>query len=153
MADERPHLCKADEVPAFSCASGRKTISLCASTDLDAGKGNLTYRFGTSRAIELAFPEPGTSPHAAFRRGVTGATGGGADYLRFSRLGTIYTLYSDYYRGREEDGLVVERGGKRISVLKCRGSAVEPGQGWGRIYKANLPQDEENFEVPGVTGR
>jgi hypothetical protein len=152
-AGTRPHLCKAREAPAFSCSTGARIISLCASADLDDRTGTLIYRSGARRRMDLVFPADGLKPQDVFQGGVTGSTGGGADYVRFTRADTTYTLYSDYYRGREEDGLVIERGGMRISVLRCRTQAIDTKEGWSRIYRAKLPRSEEGFDVPGVTGR
>ncbi len=150
IADDRPSLCNTKEAPAFSCATGGKIVSLCASGDLGEKQGTLTYRFGTKRRIELQYPAPGTKPQAAFKGGVTGYSGGGADFIRFKSGDATYTLYSDHYRGNESDGLTVERGGKTIAAFKCRAPAVNPREGWGRIYKAKLPRSTDGFDVPGV---
>ncbi len=147
-ADTRPHLCARGEEAVFACATGAKLVSLCASPDITANSGTLRYLFGTRAKIELAHPAAGISPRAAFSRGVTGGTAGGADFLRFGREGVTYTLFSDHYRGRERDGLVVERGGKRITVLICRGSALNPDKNWGTIYNAGLPDISPDFETP-----
>lgn len=149
MAQSRPHLCKSGEEAAFACASGSKIVSLCASQGLNETSGYLQYRFGTRRNIELVYPAGTTTPpRDAFEAGVTGGTAGGADFLQFSLGGARYTLYSNYYRGRESDGLVVERGGKRVMSLRCRGAAVDTLKGWSVIYRAKLPQAPPDFEVP-----
>ncbi len=152
-ADTRPNLCKPGEVPAWSCSTGGKIASLCASANLSENEGALIYRFGTRKKIELSYPEDGAKPQASYVGGVTGYSGGGTDYIRF-KIGDIsYTLYSDYYRGREMDGIAIERGEKLLSALRCRSGAVDPGEGWGRIYKAKLPQDETRWDTPAVRGK
>ncbi|HRJ70326.1 MAG TPA: hypothetical protein PK812_12050, partial [Beijerinckiaceae bacterium] len=45
QAQKRPHLCASGETPAFSCATGRKVASLCATSDADGATSALTYRF------------------------------------------------------------------------------------------------------------
>lgn len=149
-ADTRPHLCQSGEVPAWSCSTGGKIASLCASTNLGESEGTLTYRFGTRKKIELTYPSEGARPQVSYVGGVTGYSGGGTDYIRFSIGDITYTLYSDYYRGREMDGIAVERGEKLLSALRCRDGAVNPGEGWSRIYKAKLPQDETRWNTPAV---
>ena len=134
----------------FACSTGSKIVSLCASPTLDANSGALTYRFGTKGKLELSYPQPGVNPQQAFSGGVTGYSGGGADYIRFTVGDTAYTLFSDYYRGRENDGLVIERSGKMISMLRCRAGAMDAREGWSRIYKAKLPRYEGQFDVPGA---
>lgn len=148
-AQTHPHLCAPGEEAVFACSTGAKIVSLCASKDIGENAGYLQYRFGTRRKTELVYPaDTSVRPQSVFSNGVTGGTGGGADFLRFTSQDTTYTLFSDYYRGRERDGLVVERGGKRISVMICRGSAVDTRMGWGTVYRAKLPQSPPDFEVP-----
>lgn len=147
---ERPHLCRPGETPAFSCATGGKIASLCATPDAEGATRALTYRFGTRRKLELTYPDEGTRPPDAFRYRSAGYSAGGAEFLTFSISATKYILYSDYYRGKERDGIMVERGEKRIAHLLCRGTALDGREGWSRIYKAKVPQAEENFDVPGI---
>ena len=147
-AQARPALCAPQEAPIFSCSTGTKIVSLCASKDLGENTGALRYLFGARGTIELTYPAPGVPPRAAFAHGVTGGTGGGADFLRFETGGVTYTLFADHYRGRERDGLVVERGGRRIATLLCKSGAMDPANGWGAIYRAELPQLPPDFETP-----
>jgi hypothetical protein len=149
-ADTRPHLCNPGEAAAWSCSTGSKIASLCASTNLSENEGTLIYRFGTRKKIELAYPGEGAKPQTSYIGGVTGYSGSGTDYIRFSIGEVTYTLYSDYYRGREMEGIAVERGEKLLSALRCRGGAVNPNEGWSRIYKAKLPRDETPWNTPAV---
>lgn len=153
IARDRPHLCNAGEFAAWSCATGGKIASLCASANLNESDGTLTYRFGTRKKFELSYPAEGAKPQASFTGGVTGYSGGGTDYIRFTIGDIAYTLYSDYYRGREMDGITIERGGKLLSALRCRGGAVDPTEGWSRIYKAKLPRNETPWDTPAVRGK
>jgi len=43
---------------------------------------------------------------------------------------------------------VIERGGKRVAVLRCRGVATDTVKGWGTIYRARLAEAGPDFEVP-----
>ena len=56
-------------------------------------------------------------------------------------------LFRSYYIGRDRDGLIVERGGKRVSVRICRGPALGMNA-WSTLYNAKLPTAERDFEVP-----
>ena len=142
----RPHLCAAGEEAVFACATrSAKIIALCASPDLGEDRGTLRFVSGVRGKIELSYPAQGTAPRAAFSYGLTGGTAGGAEFLRFDVNGSTYTVFSDHYRGRERDGLVVERGGKRTSVLMCKGSAID---GWTTIYRAKLPGGSSDFDPP-----
>ena len=142
----RPHLCAAGEEAVFACATrSSKIIALCASPDLGEDKGSLRFISGVRGKIELSYPTQDTAPRATFSYGVTGGTAGGAEFLRFDSNGSTYTVFSDYYRGRERAGLVVERGGKRMSVQICKGGATD---GWSTIYRARLPNASPDFDPP-----
>ena len=61
----------------------------------------MTFRFGTKAKIEIVYPAVGVRPQAAFRGGVGGYSGGGADYIRFRNGNTTY---------------IVRRGGRRPNL-------------------------------------
>jgi hypothetical protein len=140
-ADGRPSLCRGGEVAVFSCATGGKIVSLCASADLAADRGSLTYRFGRKGALELVHPDPPRPPGAAFSTAVVGDAGSAGDIVRFSRGDATYTLYSLTVKGQgDRDGLVVTQGGRRTH-LRCRDFALGD-QAWAPVYRAKLPRAE-----------
>lgn len=141
-ADTRPSLCQAGEAAIFSCAIGGKIASLCASSDIGPGQGNLTYRFGRKGAIELIHPEKPMSPDQAFSTAVVGDAGFAGDIVRFARGETRYTLYSIIVKGQgERDGIRVSRSGRRIADMKCKDFALG-ADAWKLLYRAKLPKAE-----------
>ena len=65
-------LCERGEQVLFSCLIDRKPakiLSLCGSTDLDARRGYLKYRFGTTAKVELEYPPSPKNSQRAFRYG------------------------------------------------------------------------------------
>lgn len=140
-ADGRPSLCRGGEVAVFSCATGGKIVSLCASADLAPDRGSLTYRFGRKGALELVHPDPPRPPGSAFSAAVVGDAGSAGDIVRFSRGDATYTLYSLTVKGQgDRDGLVVTQGGRRTD-LRCRDFALGD-QAWAPVYRAKLPRAE-----------
>lgn len=147
--DPRPSLCSKGEVAVFSCSTGAKVISLCASPQIDTKSGYLQYRFGTLRKIELLFPaKTNVRPQTVFRRGVSSVGGGGTDFLRFSNKGVTYTLFTFIHQHRTKDGLVLSRKGNRLATLICNQDALDPDHNWSLVYKAKLPMDETLFAAP-----
>ncbi len=140
-ADDRPSLCQSSETAIFSCALGGKIVSLCATPDLDATTGMMTYRFGRRGAVELAHPEQSTHPSMAFVAGIDSSERG--DYVRFSRGGFTYTIYAlvGTQSRNETDGLLITRGKTILRDLKCKDFAMGDGA-WRLMYRARLPADE-----------
>lgn len=142
LADTRPSLCRSSEMAIFSCATGGKIASLCASADLGPSQGSLAYRFGRKGGIELKHPEARALPDQAFSTAVIGDAGFAGDIVRFSRGETRYTLYSIIVKGQgERDGILVSRGGRRLAELKCEDSALG-ADAWKLLYRAKLPKAE-----------
>ncbi|WP_186417012.1 hypothetical protein [Bosea sp. CS1GBMeth4] len=142
LGDTRPSLCLAGEAAVFSCATGGKIASLCASAEIGPGRGSLTYRFGRKGAVELTHPAAPLPPDQAFSAAVVGDAGSAGDILRFSRGEIGYTLYSIIVKGRgEREGVLVTRNGTRLADLPCKGTALG-SDGWQRVYRARLPKAE-----------
>jgi hypothetical protein len=151
MADDRPSLCVSDEPPIFSCAvAGGRIVSLCATPDLSATAGALTYRFGRPGALELVHPRAGERPQAAFSRGIIGARGG--DFVRFRRGDFSYSIdYMDgpNVLGNYYAGVIVHRGEQQIAEIRCARrtpDAVGP-DGFLRLYRAKLPEEQYHLDV------
>ena len=142
LADES-HCSKEEEV-VFSCGIGSKIVSLCASKDISDTQGSLTYTFGKIGNPELRYPAAGTDPRAAFIYHLLPR----GDYVRFTNRGATYVLFSAF--GPEigdYEGLVVQPEGKDPIRLNCKGPALGP-HGWAPVYKAKLPEDAEEYEIP-----
>ncbi len=144
-AGAAPTLCQSSEVVAFSCEVGRshKIVSLCASADLSAERGSLTYRFGLPGHIELEFPRAGTQSSAKqFRQ---------AHYFRYQtdrtevtfKLGEYsYAVFSYFEADLKPDtmqGVRVTRG-KKESTLSCSSQATANFSS----VEAAVPCDSEN---------
>jgi hypothetical protein len=136
--------CAKDEEVVFSCGIGSKIVSLCASKDISETQGSLTYTFGKIGKPELRYPSAGTDPRAAFTYHLLPR----GDYVRFSNRGATYVLFSAFGSGvGDYEGLVVQPEGKDPIRLNCKEPALGP-HGWAPVYKAKLPDDAEEFEIP-----
>ncbi len=115
-------LCQQTEQVVFSCPlrGKAKIVSLCGTKDLSATEGYLSYRFGTAKRIELAFPPDRRDTQKRFRY---------AHYLRyrvdrtnvsFTNEGHTYIVF-DSYDG-ESTPVVQERG---VQVSRTEASDAE----------------------------
>jgi hypothetical protein len=149
--------CSAQESIVFSCRTGAKMVSICASQDASAHKGYLQYRFGqpdSREALELRLPETPTPANKAASGESVPFAGGGGSWLRFKKGAYAYVAYTGIGkwgpRGeiREKHGLVVERDGKRVAHLPC---AEEPQSQLGPEWfeKLNIKtRADEDFLFP-----
>jgi hypothetical protein len=114
-------LCRASERPVFSCSTGRKTISVCASRDLSASAGNLTYRFGRSRQnVELSYPADKEHPRQHFRFGYSAYAKGCSEQLSFTVGAITYMVFVERsvfdWNG---SGVIVKSGDREVARLDC----------------------------------
>lgn len=121
--------CSSSETIVFSCHGGQKLVSVCAPKDAGPRRGYLEYRFGdpAGDTPEMVLPKDRLVPAKAARGSHDPFAGGGGAWLSF-RLGqTSYTVYTGIGNWgpkgekREKAGLLVERSGKQVSLLKCAG--------------------------------
>lgn len=116
-------LCKLGEEIYFSCAAKGKMISLCGSQDASPADGYLVYRYGQAGALELEYPAGGvSSPSKSFTYGEWSGAKGGGEQTAFTHGLYRYTLYSEHWAGedpREDAGVLVEKGGKRVTNIAC----------------------------------
>jgi hypothetical protein len=144
-----PTLCQKNEDNLFSCSTGKKLISVCASKGWAADRGYLQYRFGPAGKPELTIPSENSTPPAksANSRSLTFSGGGGA-YLRFSAGGYDYVVYTAISSNwGEKAGVAVEKNGKRRAHIVCKGeTASELGPDLFR--QAALNEDTIGFDVP-----
>jgi len=142
-------LCLADEAVIFSCYTGKKLISVCASKDLSATTGYMQYRFGPKGAPEIVYPPSKEHPRNYTEAGVLTFAGGGGAYLRFKKEQYGYVVYTAIGRGwGQKAGLVVEKNNKSVSNLKCNKAAATSELGPDLYEKAGLPKDQKDFDLP-----
>lgn len=147
-AAARPSHCTAHEQTLFSCSTGRKTVSVCASADLSATDGRVQYRFGRPKAPEFAYPPPGADWRRVTRAGTLTFSGGGGAYLAFASGPYRYVVYTATGRGwGEKAGLVVEKNGRRSTSLPCRGRETSE-LGPDLFTRAGIPEDPASFDLP-----
>ena len=121
-------LCGPAEAIVFSCvvAPSRKTLSLCASQNLEKDRGYLAYRFGAPGRIELEFPRRGTPSSAKqFRYAHYFRSQVDRTEVSFSAGEYSYTLfsYSDAEANPEKsEGVRVLRGQVKSELL-CSGQS------------------------------
>ena len=118
-------LCRAGEVPIFSCRLGKKSVAICGVTSASGGR-SAEYRFGAPGKVEMAYPGPdgGKLGYASVPY-----SGGGEEQVSFERGGYRYVVYSSMVRtgfGADglnnpafESGLFVQQAGKTVSKSKC----------------------------------
>ena len=148
LASAQHAACAAAERTLFGCSSGAKTIAICASAALSATSGSLQYRFGRPGSPELAYPAAGADWRAATRAGSLMFSGGGGAYLAFTNERYRYIVYSASGRGwGNKAGVVVERAGKRIASVACKGP-VASEIGPSLFSVAGIEAAEGEFDLP-----
>jgi hypothetical protein len=148
IAAAGPSHCAAKERTLFSCSTGRKTASVCASAVLSATEGRLQYRFGRPKAPEFAYPPPGADWRRVTRAGVLTFSGGGGAYLAFASGPYRYIVYTAIGKGwGEKAGLVVEKNGRRTMSLPCKGKETSE-LGPDLFARATIPEDSASFDLP-----
>jgi hypothetical protein len=153
-AGESATLCAADEQVVFSCSTGPKLISICASSGEGKPAKSLHYRFGKPDHIELSYPESPGSPADGFTSGAMMFSGGGGAWLRFSRAPYQYTIFSAVGKwgpgGSPKDlaGVAVNQNSMEIANIACR-SAVTGPFGPDYFEKAGVKSNpDDDFDIP-----
>ncbi len=148
--------CTGLEVSVFTCKSGVKMASVCASKTHSKNKGYLQYRFGKFDAfepLEMTWPESEVVPSKAAKGEYTPFAGGGGTHLRFTKGNTSYIVYSGTGRWgpkgetMDKQGIAVERDGKLIANLKCAVMGEsELGPDW--FEKSGIQPSDKEFVFP-----
>jgi hypothetical protein len=89
-------LCTTTERVIFSCHTGPKTISVCASKHFTLHSGYVQYRFGSHQGIELRYPKSRIPPNGHFYYHDTGYSRGWIDHLSFKNGGYKYIVYERF---------------------------------------------------------
>jgi hypothetical protein len=114
-------LCAVGERPIFSCPTGKKTISVCASPDLTATAGYLKYRFGRSQQrIELSYPADNAHPRQHFHFHSESFAKGSGEQLSFSIGAFAYIVFVERsVFNFNSSGVLIKSGDKLIARLTC----------------------------------
>lgn len=151
-----PSFCGPLEYVVFSCRTGARLVSVCASNDASPTSGYLHYRFGKpepGEPLELKLPMGQVRPPDAASGASVAFSGGGGAWLRF-RTGAfgvvVYTGIGKWGpRGeiRSKQGVVVESDGNAVKHMKCTGSlASQLGPEW--LERAGVSAKGEEFDFP-----
>jgi hypothetical protein len=139
--------CSSGEQTLFSCSTGSKIVSVCATPDLSTVDGVVQYRFGPKGSPELRHP-PAADWRKWTRGGVLTFAGGGGAYLAFVRGPYRYLVYTAIGRGwGEKAGVVVEKSGKRVASLRCREKETSE-LGPDLFARAGIIEDRVGFDLP-----
>lgn len=153
-------LCAPAETVVFSCQTGTKRASVCASADITDSQGHLQYRYGRPGAVELTLP--GTNKGRDTIEGYASLYPNGVTtmHLRFRNGDVGYVVYAvNSYRTapdgirewEEQAGVVVEKGGAVALHLTCKESPDRLGTGELEellFEKAMVVRDEKEFTPP-----
>ena len=140
--------CVPPEQSVFSCTTGTKIVAVCRTPELTADSGALQYRFGLPAALELSFPPAGADWRVVTRGGTVAFSGGGGAWLAFTNARYRYVVYSAVGQGwGSKAGVVVEKDGKRIATLACKGVATSE-LGPDLFSKAGVEAVEGDFDLP-----
>ena len=148
--------CTPTEAVVFSCRTGSKLVSVCASPEAGPAWGYVQYRIGkpdSTEPLELTLPAGRVPPPKAATAETVGFSGGGGAWMRFRSGQVAYVVYTGIGkwgpRGeiQEKAGVVVERAGKQVASLKCSAKPQSQlGPDW--FKKAGLKSDNEDFAFP-----
>lgn len=148
--------CSSTEQVIFSCRTGAKLVSVCASKNAGRNKGYLQYRFGepdSTAPLEMMLPEDQVIPGKSANGDLVPYAGGGASWLRFNKGQYSYVIYTGIGRWgpkgetREKQGLLVERSGKRIANLKCSHVPISE-LGPDLFEKLGIQSNNQEFDMP-----
>lgn len=138
----------ADETTLFACSTGRKLLSVCATADLSKDVGAVQYRFGAPGREAFVLPKAEGDWRAAVHGGRLMFSGGGGSTLAFANPPYRYVVYTAIGSGwGSKAGVVVEKHGRRIVSLPCRGTATST-LGPDLFERAGIVEDTQGFELP-----
>jgi hypothetical protein len=147
--------CTPAETVVFSCRTGTRMVSVCASKDAAPNKGTLQYRFGKLDLSEPPdlMPEGQVVPPKAAVGANVPFSGGGGSWLRFAHGQSTYTVYSGIGKWgpkgetTTKEGLHVERAGKAVVTLKCLDKPIGVlGPDW--FEKVGIKDNNQDFDFP-----
>jgi len=145
-AEENQSLCSPDEVIVFSCVCSNKVLSLCATNNITANTGRLTYRYGIPvKTLELVYPAKPLEPAKAFYAYFDSWAKGSVSEISFKRGQYTYTVYSrtaafEIGTAKRENGAGVEIHRKEALVqdIWCKDSTIQDNI-WRVLRNIGLP--------------
>jgi hypothetical protein len=144
-----PNLCSANETVLFACSTGKKQVSLCATKELSAKSGQITYRLApTAQAPEMTYPDGDPPPKAAYKYGAMQFSGDrAASFISFDKGNFRYVIYGAEGKDLYKHGVAVEQSGKRIASLACRGDVAHD---WDSkvLEEIGVEKDARGFDLP-----
>lgn len=127
IPEPKASLCKDNEKSMFSCATGEKIISLCATQYNEKDKNILTYRFGKPNNIpelEYQSKENETNKYFTYAKAYYG--NGSIEEMSFKKGAYLYTIYQGRHNYRDNSaGLLLEKNGKKIANFSCNNNTPE----------------------------
>jgi hypothetical protein len=152
IADSESALCSSDEDVLFSCSPGhRRNIAICSSKNLTPTSGYIQYRAAKGDMVEFVYPEKTTvhpSKVFAFKERPWGQ--GEENSLRFYSGKYAYTAYSNDGCFSSEHGVLVQRDGKTVERLSCKGLAdgdLDLTVNMQKITNGGVPEPTEQYDV------
>jgi hypothetical protein len=153
---ERPSFCGPREYVVFTCRTGARMVSICASDDASPTTGYLHYRFGKperGELLELKLPVGMVRPPEAATGASAAFSGGGGAWLRFRTGAFAVVAYTGIGKWgpkgeiRTKQGVVVESNGKTVNTMKCTGArGSELGPEW--FERVGVTAKGEEFDFP-----
>lgn len=138
--------CTADEDVVFTCKTGKKLLSVCASKDLTANAGFIQYRFGPKGKPEMRLKEPAEHPSAFAAAAAVPFSGGNEVHIRFNGGDHNYVVYEGEGKGWIRAGVVVEKNGRKVANISCNdGVSAASKLGADFFAKAGMPEDTVEF--------
>lgn len=154
-ASPAPTLCNADELVIFSCATGARVASICASKSLSKTDGYMQYRFGRNENVELSYPELGAKSVDIYTSGTMMFSGGGGAWLRFKKGPFSYTIFTATGKWGSSGsplgvgGVAVQKDGKEFANFRCRADPTsEIGPDLFQKLGLNSDSASEDFDIP-----
>lgn len=148
-------LCAPTEDVVFSCPTGKKVVSVCASKNLSPTAGWAQYRFGVAGSTpEMTLPSGQVHPNKSAYGATESFAGGGGAWLRFKNGVTNYVVFAGIGKWGPKGqtvskaGVVVEQNQKQAAFLSCSAKETsELGPDW--FSKAGIvPNSKEFFDFP-----
>ena len=136
-------LCASEEKIIFSCAIGKKTLSVCASNDLSSSTGYLQYRFGTSLdKLELIFPQTKDHPLNHFRFTFDYGPKASSHQLAFFVGETEYIIFAERADSDWNGyGVVVLKSGEILACLECEPRPERVKDRLSELEEVSIPSD------------
>jgi len=124
-----PNLCNENEKVYFSCASGKKVISVCASKSLTINDGNLVYRYGSlGSKAELEYGSEAKNFNKKFKFALDSYAKGSTMELSFKIGSYTYLLHEDEHVFKESSaGVFVIQNAKVVKYFSCNNKTLDYG--------------------------